>query len=66
MLKPESVQGNEMLKILWDFEIQTDQLLPARRPALLINEKNRENLPNSGLFRPGRPQSENQRKQKEK
>ena len=28
MHKPESVQENEMLKILWDFEIQTDHLIP--------------------------------------
>ena len=34
--KPESVLENEMQKILWDFEIQTDHLIPARRPDLVI------------------------------
>ena len=32
MHKPESVLENETHKILWDFEIQTDHLIPARRP----------------------------------
>ena len=35
MHKPESAQKNETHKILWDFEIQTDHLIPARRPELL-------------------------------
>ena len=39
----------------WDFEIQTDHLILARQPDLLIVNK-KENL----------PQSENQRKHKEK
>ena len=42
MHKPESVLENETHKILWDFEIQTDHLIPARRPDLvLINKKKR-------------------------
>ena len=32
MHNPESVLEIEMHKILWDFEIQTDQLISARRP----------------------------------
>ena len=32
MLKPESVRENETQKILWDFEIQTVHLVPAKRP----------------------------------
>ena len=41
--QPESIWENEMLKILWDFEIQTDHLIPARRPDLgLINKKKKE------------------------
>ena len=43
--KPESVLENEMHKILWDFEIQTDQLNPARRPNLVIFFSKKENLP---------------------
>ena len=43
MHKPESVLENEMHKILWDFEIQTEHLIPARRPDLvIINKKKRE------------------------
>ena len=33
---------NETHKPLWDFEIQTDHLISARRPELLILNKNRE------------------------
>ena len=29
MHNPESIQENEMHTILWDFEIQTDYLIPA-------------------------------------
>ena len=32
MLKPEVVFENEMHKILKDFEIQTDQPIPAKKP----------------------------------
>ena len=39
MHKPESIQDNETHKILWDFEIQTDYLIPARRPDLVIIRK---------------------------
>ena len=42
MHKPESVLENETHNILWDFEIKTDNLIPARRPDLvLINKKER-------------------------
>ena len=37
--KPESVQENEMHKILWDFEIQTDQLNLARKLDLVLIDK---------------------------
>ena len=30
--KRESVQENKTHKILWDFKIQTEYLIPARRP----------------------------------
>ena len=36
MNNPESVQENETYKILWNFEIQTDHLIFARRPHLAI------------------------------
>ena len=41
MHKPESVLENETHKILCDFEIQTDHLIPARRPDLTIVKKKR-------------------------
>ena len=34
--KPEFIQENEMNKILWDLEIQTDHLILARRADLVI------------------------------
>ena len=36
MHNPESILENQMHKILWDFEIQTDHLISARRPDLDI------------------------------
>ena len=67
MHNPESILENETHKIFWNFEIQTDHIIPARRPDLTdFNKKNlnkKKNLLNSGLCHPSRPQSENQRKQ---
>ena len=38
----ESILENEMHKLLWDFEIQTDHLISARQPDLVIvNKKKR-------------------------
>ena len=46
MHKPESVLENEMQKILWDFKMQTDHPVQARRPNLvLINQKKRTGYP---------------------
>ena len=42
MHKPEPVRENETHKILWDFEIQTDHLIPARRPDLVLINKKRK------------------------
>ena len=40
LFKPESIQVNGMHKILWDFQMQTDHLIPSRRPDfVLINKK---------------------------
>ena len=39
---PESVQENETHKLFWDFEIQTDHLISARRPDLKVINKKRE------------------------
>ena len=43
MHNPAPVLGNDTHKLLWDFNIQTDHLIPARRPDLIIinNKKKR-------------------------
>ena len=35
--------NNETHKILWDFEVQTDPLIPARKPDLVITDKKKPN-----------------------
>ena len=41
--EPESVMKNEKCKILWDFTIQTDRLIGARRSDItIINKETRE------------------------
>ena len=42
MQNPASVLENDTHKLLWDFDIQTDHLLSARRPDLIIINKKRE------------------------
>ena len=42
MLKSEFAIENEMHKIHQDFLIQTDQLIPARRPDIVIIKKKKE------------------------
>ena len=37
--KPESVFENEDYKILWDFSIQTDHVIEARGPELVVVDK---------------------------
>ena len=39
--EPESVLENEDHKILWDFSIQIDHVIEARRPDLVVVDKNR-------------------------
>ena len=61
-----------MLKIIWDFEIETDHLISTWRPDVEIvnikkrKEKEKETMLNSGFCHPGGPQIENQRKRKER
>ena len=41
--EPESVMENEKCKILWDFTIQTDRMIGARRPDItIVNKETRE------------------------
>ena len=67
MHKPESIRENETHKILWDLEIQTDHLIPARRPDLVIVNKKKINrsfrIVNFSILA---DYSENQRKRKKK
>ena len=42
MYNPEPVQENEMHKLFWDFDIETDHLISARRPDHVIINKKRE------------------------
>ena len=70
MYNPESVPESEMLKLIWDFKIQTDHLIPARQPDQVIVKKRKKekrkkkgNLPNCRLCCSGRLQSKIERKQ---
>ena len=42
MHNPESVLGNETHKLLWDFKIQTDHLISARKPDLKKQNKQKK------------------------
>ena len=67
MRKSESIVLKKMHKILWDFEIQTDHLIPAGRPKIMMihkKEKKKELLPYSGHCRLSEPQSVNKIKAK--
>ena len=66
MHNPASVLENNTHKLLWDFDIQTDHLISARRPDLLIiNNKKKENMQNCRLRCPGWPQNKTEGKWKE-
>ena len=53
MHNPAPVLENDSHKLLRDFNIQTYHLIPARRPDLIIINKNKGNLQNSQLCCPG-------------
>ena len=55
MHNPAPVLENDSHKLLWNY-IQTDHLIPARRPDLKISTK-KENLQNCRLCCTGRPQN---------
>ena len=42
MHNPTPVLENDSHKLLWDFNIQTDHLIPARRPDLIIMNKKKK------------------------
>ena len=64
MKNSRSVQEKD--KILWDFEIERDHLIPARRPNLELIDKKKKNLPSSGLCCLNGLQSENKVKRKQR
>ena len=41
MHNPAPVQENDTHQLLWDFDIQTDHLISARRQDLIINNNNK-------------------------
>ena len=43
---PAPVLENDLHKLLWDFNIQTDHLIPDRRPDLIIIYKKKDSLQN--------------------
>ena len=60
-----SILENVTHKLLWDIDIQTDLLISARKPNLIIINKKKENLHNCRLCCPGRPQNKTERMCKE-
>ena len=52
MHNPASVLENDTHKLRWDFDIQTDHLISAKRPDPIIMNKKRENLQNCRLCCP--------------
>ena len=64
MLNQAPVQENDARNLLWDFDIQTDHLISAKRPDhIIINKK--ENLQNCRHCYPSWPQNKSGRKLKE-
>ena len=62
MHNPAPVLENDSHKLLWNFNIQTDHLIPARRPDPRIINKKNENLQNCRLYCPGGPQNKSEGK----
>ena len=62
MHNPAPVQENDMHKLLWDFNIQTDHLIPARRPDLITTTKKKDNFQNFRHCCPGEPQNKSEGK----
>ena len=58
MYNPESVLENVIHELHWDFEIQTNHQISARRPDLIIINNKKENLKTGGLGCPCGPLSE--------
>ena len=61
---PDSIPESETHKILRDFLIQTDQLISARQPDLVLANKKKQNLSNTELCWVSRPEIKNKKKAK--
>ena len=66
MHNPAPVLENDTHKLLWNFNIQTDHLIPARRSDLIITNKKKENLQNCRLCSSGGAQHKIKQKESEK
>ena len=62
---PAPVLENDTHKLLWDFNIQTDHLIPARRPDLKIMNIKKRTCKIVDFCCPGRPLSKTERMWKE-
>ena len=61
MHDPAPVLENYTHKLLWDFNLHTDHLIPTRRPDLIIiKKKKRENLQNCRLCCSGGPRNKSE------
>ena len=64
--EPESVLENEDCKILWDFSIQTDYLIEAHRPDLVVVDKKERSCKMIDFAVPGESRIEEKEKDKRK
>ena len=68
MYNPALILENDTHKLLWDFNLQTDHLIPARRQQQKNNKNQqnnnnkKENLQNCRLCCTGRPQNKSEGK----
>ena len=62
--EPESDLENENYKILWDFSIQTDHVLEARRPDLVLVDKKKRSCKIIDVAVPGDRRIEKKEKDK--
>ena len=60
MHNPVPVLENDAHKLQWDFNIQTDHLIPDRRQDFIIINNKKEHLQNCRLCCPGRPQNKSE------
>ena len=61
---PASVLENDTHKLLWDFNIETDHLISARKPDLMIINNKKENLQNCWLCSASWPQNKTESEKK--